>query len=82
MAYKVVVDYIGIPHFYAQCQGCSWSWENHREREKGIREIKKHVAKTGHTVSLEKAVCTEYVAAQPLRAVDGGDAGESENDGE
>ena len=72
MANKVIVDYIGIPHFYAKCQECSWSWENHHEREKGVRAIRKHVASTGHTVSLEKAVCVDYRAAQhsvhPTRA--------------
>jgi len=57
---KVFVDYIGIPHYYAVCRDCEWKYEDHRNRRKGQREIKKHVLSTGHTVMLEKAVNVHY----------------------
>lgn len=57
---KVKVTYIGIPHYYATCLQCGWLYEDHRNRRKGQREIRKHVADTGHTVDLEKSVNVRY----------------------
>ena len=59
----VTVFYMGIPHYYAVCQDCEWTYEDARHRRKGQQEIRKHVAKTGHTVDLEKAVVTRYSPA-------------------
>ena len=60
--YSVEVDYVGIPHYYATCVACGWRYENHRDRRRGQREIRKHVAETGHTVQLEKMVAINYTA--------------------
>ena len=57
---KVKVSYIGIPSYLAYCQDCRWNYENHRDHREGQREIRKHVSKTGHTVSLEKTVVVRY----------------------
>ena len=57
---KIVAIVFGTPHFYASCNDCSWMYEDHRDRETGYKEIRKHVSKTGHTVHLEKGVHTNY----------------------
>lgn len=82
MKKKVRSVYIGSPSYLAYCQDCKWNYENHRDHREGQRQIKKHVAETGHTVCLEKTVVTYYEpaeenAAQPLRAFDGGQACEN-----
>ena len=59
--YDVSILYVGIPHFMAICQECDWSYENHRDRNRGYKLAKKHVSETGHTVAIEKAVVTHYI---------------------
>lgn len=56
----VSVVYIGIPSYLAYCQECDWNYEKHSDHREGQRLIRKHVADTGHTVSLEKAVVVHY----------------------
>jgi hypothetical protein len=34
---KVFVDYIGIPHYYAVCQNCEWTYEDARNRHNSER---------------------------------------------
>ncbi|MCP4990921.1 MAG: hypothetical protein GY928_34220 [Colwellia sp.] len=66
MAKKVDVTYLGIPHYYAACNECDWTYEDSgkKNRRKGQREIRKHVTETGHTVQLEKGVHVHYSLAK------------------
>ena len=57
---KKVVSQTAIPHFCAFCGNCEWVYQNFLDRELGFSEIRKHVRKTGHTVTLEKGVHTIY----------------------
>ena len=60
MRNSVTVKYVGIPHYYAHCHECDWTYEDYRDRRKGQAEIRKHVKTTGHTVALEKMVVSHY----------------------
>lgn len=67
MKRKVIVSFSGIPHFYARCNECDWSYEDYRDRKAGYNEIRKHVRVTGHTVHLEKSVHTEYCVTEDVK---------------
>jgi hypothetical protein len=64
MKKKVKVVYLGSPSYLAYCRDCKWNYEKHDDHREGQREIKKHVAETGHTVNLEKTVVTIYEPAE------------------
>lgn len=67
MCNRVAVVFSGIPHFYAVCHDCNWTYEDYRDRDAGYKAIRAHVKATGHTVRLEKSVHTVYQpkAVQP-----------------
>ncbi len=61
---KVKSEKYGIVHYYAQCNECVWDCGmdiNHKKRTENVRrKIKKHVTRTGHTVTLESGSSTDY----------------------
>lgn len=57
---KVEITNLGIPHFNAWCHSCDWCYQDYLDLPKGYREIRKHVAKTGHTVDAERGLVTRY----------------------
>ena len=58
MRKKIVVTDYGITHYLAICFDCGWSMEGDPPTVRN--EIRKHIRKTGHRVSVEKATCTHY----------------------
>lgn len=45
---------IGTTHYLATCSVCGWRYEG-RDSGKGNIQARRHVARTGHSVSVEKA---------------------------
>ena len=64
MSKSVEVNYVGIPHYYASCHECDWTYEDYRDRRRGQSEIRKHVKDTGHTVALEKTHVVHYAPSE------------------
>jgi hypothetical protein len=61
---KVESIIIGIVHSIAYCQGCDWQHDCFTDKN-GRKAIRKHVAKTGHTVQLEQGFHESYHLAEP-----------------
>lgn len=50
---------IGTTHYLASCSVCGWRYEG-QDSGKGNTQARRHVARTGHSVSVEKAVVRKY----------------------
>ena len=74
---KVKITSKGIPHFYAVCHKCDWSYGDHRNRKKGFAEIKKHVRETRHEVYLEEGVATRYTFVEAVEQTLAPDKGQA-----
>ncbi len=61
---KVKVTRFGIVHYTASCTDCDFHDASHVDRESLRKRIRKHVAQTGHTVSLETGSATHYSIKQ------------------
>lgn len=64
MKIGVDVEYLGIPHWLAVCQDCDWSDEFSSDRTHGYAEVRRHVKKTGHTVTVEATHVTHYIGRE------------------
>ena len=58
--HRVKTTYHGIIHWIAQCSDCSWEFSDYLDRSEGIKQARKHVMETGHSVSVEKGIATRY----------------------
>ena len=47
-------------HYFAMCRDCDFEFENTLDRANVRAEAKKHVRKTGHRVTIEKATAIIY----------------------
>lgn len=67
MGKRVIVKKIGVVHYYAQCERCTWDAGINSEglvtRSDVRNAITKHVRETGHSVNLESGTSTKYTAA-------------------
>ena len=65
---KIVISEERITHYQALCGNCGWVEADNIDREWLRQQVRKHIRKTGHSVSIEKGTSTLYAAQ--LRAVD------------
>ena len=57
---EVRVERMGITHYQASCVDCGWIENDHIDRARVRRKIRKHVRTTGHRVVVEAVVATHY----------------------
>jgi len=61
---KVKIEKYGVIHAIAQCGNCNWEDAINTEEEDRLTKlrnrVKKHVEKTGHTVTIETGTSTDY----------------------
>jgi len=60
--YKVKSVDTGIIHILAQCHDCDFEKSDYLNVPKLREQVRRHVAKTGHTVTIETGKATIYSA--------------------
>ena len=61
MSEKIVkVSRFGIIHYIALCENCDFCEADHVDRKNIRQRVRKHVIKTGHTVTIEAGSATHY----------------------
>lgn len=63
---KVKITDYGIVHCLVACEDCDWAGSDLTglDSTKTKREVRQHVAKTGHTVNVEVGAITKYEPAK------------------
>lgn len=57
--FEIKVEHVGMNHYLASCYVCGWTFEE-LDARKGNRHARRHTARTGHIVYVEKAVVRRY----------------------
>lgn len=60
---KIKISSERITHYQALCHDCGWVEADHANREWLRQKVRRHIRKTGHSVSIEKGTSTLYQAA-------------------